>query len=345
VCPVQAIRMVKDEMDFEYAQIDETKCIRCGKCLKVCSEIAKPVLATTSKPAVYSCWNKDENTRLMSTSGGIFSALARAVIKAGGYVCGAVYNEQLLVEHRLTNRLEDIEKLRQSKYIQSNLKDVFPQIKTLLQKGEKVLFAGSPCQCAGLRKYLGAELENLILVDFICLGVNAPKAYKKYLQFLEEKYRSKIVSVQFKNKDFGWNTFHTKVVFEDGQIYYGPRKEDPFYKGFIGAHSLYFRESCYNCSFKGFPRMADISLGDFWGVSKKYDADKGTSVVMLNSAKAERLFEAVKPDIVAYKQSLKTAERGNPALHICKPMPGAYKQIKKDLQALNFGEFIAKYTK
>lgn|GEM_PF-809627 len=343
VCPVGAIEMVKDELGFEYSKINNEKCINCGKCLKVCSEIQKPENKNTENPKVFACWNKNEETRIMSTSGGIFSSVAKKIINNGGYVCGAVYNEDLLVEHIVTNKPEDIEKLRQSKYIQSNLKNVFPEIKELLNQNKTVLFVGTPCQVAGLNKYLNKPYENLLTMDFVCLGVNSPVAYKKYLEALEAKYNSKVISVQFKNKDFGWNKFHTKVVFENGEVYYGQRFEDPFYKGFIGIRSLYFRESCYNCSFKGFPRVADISLGDFWGVKKKYDEDKGTSVVMLNSKKGEKIFKSVKRELHFYKNKLENVKKGNPALYISKNMPPEYNQIKTDITQLSFDEFTNKY--
>ena len=328
VCPVDAIEMLKDEFGFEYSKINKDKCVNCGRCIKVCSEISKPVNENKIKPKVYACWNKDEQERFLSTSGGLFSAIAKQIIQNDGYVCGAVYNKELLVEHTITNKIEDIKYLRQSKYIQSDLREVFPSIKYLLDNKNKVLFIGTPCQCASLKKYLNKDYENLYLIDFICLGVNSPQAYKQYLKYLEGKYKSKIKSIQFKNKDFGWNTFHTKIVFENGQIYYGQRYEDLFYKGFIGKRSLFFRESCYNCSFKDFPRIADISLGDFWGVNKKYDNDKGTSIVMLNSKKGEYLFDLIKKNIVFYEENINNATPNNPAIYISKNIPSEYKKIK-----------------
>ena len=343
ICPVQAIEMIKDELGFEYAHINEDKCIRCGKCIRHCAEISKPVNMNRYEPKVYACWNKDPQTRLLSTSGGIFSAIATAIIKQGGYVCAAIYSKDNMVEHKISNRLEDIEKLRQSKYIQSNLGNVFPQMRDLLEQHKTVLFVGTPCQCASLKKYLNKEYPNLWLIDFICLGVNSPKAYQRYLSYLEKQYNSKVISVQFKNKDFGWNTFHTKIVFENGEVYYGQRYKDPFYKGFIGKRSLYFRESCYHCCFKDFPRFADISLGDFWGVKKKYDEDKGTSVVMKKKKKGEKLFNSTKHDIYFYRETFAHVKRGNPALYISKDMPVEYGSIKGTLNTMDFDKFINHY--
>ena len=343
ICPVSAIEMVKDELGFEYSKINKEKCMNCGKCIKVCPEINKAKNNNTNKPQIYACWNKDKETRIMSTSGGIFSALAKVIINKGGYVCGAIYNKNLLVEHYVTNKLEDIDKLRQSKYIQSDLKNVFIEIKDLLEKNKIVLFTGTPCQNAALKKYLSKDYKNLYTMDFICLGVNSPIAYKKYIEDLETKYKAKVISVQFKNKDFGWNIFHTKITFDNGEIYYGQKYEDPFYKCFIGKKSLFFRESCYNCSFKDFPRIADISVGDFWGVKKKFDADIGTSVVMLNSSKGLLLFKQIRQDISSYKENLKQVKNGNPALFISRNMPSEYKQIKNEISTLSFDALCKKY--
>ena len=344
VCPANAISMVKDDLGFEYSKIDEKKCIHCNKCIKVCPELIKPKNENFENPTVYAAWNKDSDIRYNSTSGGVFSAIAEEFIKNGGYVCGAVYNNDLLVEHIITNKLEDITKLRQSKYIQSNLKNVFPEIKKLLENNNKVMFVGTPCQCAGLVNYLDKKPEELLLVDFICLGVNSPVAYKKYLGFLENKYESKIKKVWFKNKDYGWNKFHTKIEFENGKVYYGRRDKDLFYKGFIGNKSIYFRESCYNCQFRHFPRVADITLGDFWGVEEKYNSDKGTSMVMLNTNQGEKIFKQINDKIICHKNTLETAIKGNPAFLISKQIPSEYEQIKQDINKMEFDEFILKHT-
>lgn len=345
ICPVNAIEMVKDEFGFEYSRINKEKCINCGKCIEVCPELNKPKNSNKKQPDVYAGWNKNEDVRLTSTSGGVFYEMAKSVIKSGGYVCGAVYAENHLVEHILTNSLEDIERLKQSKYIQSNLKNVYPEIQQLLKSDKTVLFVGTPCQVTGLKNYLGQDYQNLLLVDFICLGVNAPIAYLKYLEMLENKYNSKVKEVWFKNKDYGWNNFHTKITFENGEVFYGPRKDDFFLKGFIGVKSLYFRESCYNCSHRSFPRYSDITIGDFWGVNKSLDCDKGTSVIMSNSKKGDLLVKSIKSTLCLHRQSYKSAINGNLALFLSKRKPIEYNEIKKDLQNLDFESFIDKYIK
>ncbi len=343
ICPVNAIEMIKDEFGFEYSYINKDKCINCGKCLKVCPELNKPQTTNKIKPEVFAAWSKDINIRLTSTSGGIFSELAKTFIQNGGYVCGAVYNDELLVEHIVTNNIDDIERLKQSKYIQSNLKNVYPEIKTLLDSDKKVMFVGTPCQNTGLINFLGKKYDKLYLVDFICLGVNSPEAYKKYLNFLEQKYNSKVKKVWFKNKDFGWNNFHTKIEFENGESYFGSRNDDLFMKGFIGQKSLYLRESCYNCSHRTFPRYADITLADFWGVKKSLDNGQGTSLVLINSSKGRQLFKTVTGEIKSFPRPLKSIFKGNFALYVSKTKPYEYLQIKNDLKQMDFDKFIEKY--
>jgi acetyltransferase-like isoleucine patch superfamily enzyme/coenzyme F420-reducing hydrogenase beta subunit len=344
ICPVNAIEIIKDEMDFVRSKINWSKCIECNKCVKICPELTKHKNENFLKPITYLGWSKDENTRLTSTSGGIFSEIAKEFIRSGGYVAGAVYNEEHLVKHIITNKEEDIEKLKQSKYIQSDTQDIFLQIKSLLESGEKVLFVGAPCQVAGLKSFLNKKHERLITVDFICLGENSPEIYKKYLKMLEKQYDSKIQKVWFKNKTFGWNNFSTKIIFENGQEYIKNRNEDLFMKLFIGKN-LIFKESCYSCSFRDFPRQADISLADFWGVNKRYDNDKGTSIIWLNSKKGEKIFKLIKNNIFYKKRSLGETFKGNMAIFQSREKPANYNEIKKDVEKLDFLEFIDKYTK
>lgn len=343
ICPVNAIEMIKDEFGFEYSSINSEKCIKCGKCLKICPELNKPTTKNYENPEIWASWNKDKKIRLTSTSGGVFYELARAIIKNNGYVCGAIYNEKLLVEHIITNKFEDIDRLKQSKYIQSDLKNVYCEIKELLQDGKQVLFVGTPCQNTGLRNFLGKDYKNLFLIDFICLGVNAPNAYLKYLQYLEKNFKSKVKEVWFKNKDFGWKKFHTKITFENNEVFYGQRYEDLFLKGFIGSKSLYFRNSCYNCSHRTFPRYSDITIGDFWGVKKCFDNDKGTSIIMINSKKGKNLLKLIEQNLVMHKSNIKPALNHNQALFVSKRKPIEYNEIKENLNKLDFDDFINKY--
>ena len=203
ICPKKCISMKEDEEGFEYPRIDFEKCIQCGLCEKICPILNKQKKEKyTDKPSVYAAWSLDEEIRFNSTSGGVFSELAKAILEKNGYVCGARYNENNMIEHTVINKKEDLEKIRQSKYAQSSIGKVYIKIKELLEKDNFVLFCGTPCECAGLSNFLKKDYEKLYLCDFVCRGSNSPKVYKKFLEYLEKKYKSKIKKVWFKNKKY-----------------------------------------------------------------------------------------------------------------------------------------------
>ena len=307
ICPKQAISFKTDIEGFWYPQINESKCINCGLCEKACPviNIAQLKKNDFDKPAhTIAAVNKNMRVRWDSTSGGAYTALAEGMLEQGGYISGAVYNNDFSVSSIVTNNPDDLPRLRSSKYLQSNPADLYKNIKQLLQNGEKVLACGTPCQMAALRSFLRKDYENLIIVDIICRGVNSPKVYRAYLDSLEKKYNSKVVYVKAKNKELGWRNLTRKVTFENGQSYYGVFMDDDFRRGY--HTNVYCRPSCYNCLFKGFPRMADITIADYWGiekVDKNLDMNIGTSMMLLNSkrtlkslpkAVARRLFHLVK---------------------------------------------------
>lgn len=297
VCPKDAITFKTDIEGFWYPEVDIDKCIDCHLCEKACPNIHYEELKVNDykEPITYAAFNKSMRVRWNSTSGGAFSALADAVFDEGGYVGGAVYDEHFLVHGMLTNNREDLEKLRSSKYLQSSNEGFYKNVKSVLDKGEKVLVCGTPCQMAALRLYLRKDYPNLIIVDFICRGVNSPKIYRSYLDSLEKKYGSKVIKVKAKNKELGWRNLTRKVTFENGQSYYGVLMDDDFRRGY--HTNVFCRPSCYDCKFKGFPRMADITIGDYWGiekVDKNFDNDIGCSQVLINSKKGEAFFERAK---------------------------------------------------
>lgn len=343
VCPTGAISQIDDEYGFKYPLIDFDKCTNCGLCKKVCPEINRNYPDNYRKPNVYACWNKDEDIRLNSTSGGLFSQFAKFVIKNNGFVAGAIYDADFSVKHFVTDKIVDIERLRQSKYVQSNIGNVFSQIKQRLQNGEQGLFVGTPCQCAALRNFLGDKTDKIFIIDFICAGVNAPFIYKKYLTELEEEYNSKIKQVWFKNKTYGWNNFATKIIFENGKEYIKHFSNDLFMQGFMAGTSYYLRESCYSCSYKTIPRGSDVTLADFWGVDKNCDNEKGTSFVMINSRKGQELFENIKNDIFYYKKNLEQAYNNNLALLIDACKPSVYREFRADAKKLTLDELAKKY--
>lgn len=299
-CPHNCISMAVNETGFLYPAID-SKCDNCGECMAACPVNHRNDMPRNPKdPQVYAAWSIDDEIRLNSTSGGIFTELAKVILSQAGYVVGARFDKSNLVEHAIIDKLENIPILRRSKYIQSNTKDIFSQVKEIISTKKNVLFVGTPCQCAGMTGFLNKTYENLFLCDFICRGVNSPMIYQTYLMEVEARYGSLVKEVWFKNKANGWNRFGTKIVFENGQEYFGSRDEDPFMHGYIKKGlNLYMRPSCGQCEFKGVHRPVDITLGDFWGVNlqKNCDVEKGVSAVMVHTEKGARLFESLQRNI------------------------------------------------
>jgi coenzyme F420-reducing hydrogenase beta subunit len=330
------IKMMRDSRGFCCPEITDG-CNACGRCEKICPVINPPEKNTGTD--VFAAFTLDNDTRFSSTSGGIFSELAKAVIKNGGAVAGCAYDENFLAKHMLISDTADIEKLRQSKYMQSNTADIFISVKNAA-KSQTVLFCGTPCQCAAMKNF--SDNRNIILVDFICRGVNSPLVFKKYLSELEEDFGAKAIRVWFKNKDNGWNNFGTKIIFENGKEYFKSRDDDPFMYGYIKHNlNLYLRESCYNCEFKGINRVSDITLGDFWGV-RNIDDKNGVSAVKINSKKGEKLFEQIKPFIFFEERSVDDILPFNKCL--TESPPRSDKGFWEKLNYSNFSEIIAEIS-
>ena len=349
VCPKAAITFKTDIEGFWYPEVNKETCIDCGLCEKVCPIININDLKKNDypKPAhVFAAVNKNMRVRWNSTSGGAYTALAEAMLEQGGYVSGAIYNDGFTGVHNyISNNPEDLEKLRSSKYLQSNAEGIFREIKDLLVKGEKVLACGTPCQMTALRSFLRKDYDNLIIIDFICRGVNSPKVYRAYLDSLEKKFGSRVVYVKAKNKELGWRNLTRKVTFENGKSYYGIHMQDDFRRGY--HTNVYCRPSCYDCQFKDFPRISDITIADYWGiekVDKNLDMNIGTSMILLNSNKGIAFFESVKEKLEYRETSFESILGGNIALKkSIEPAKIDRNAFFKDLDENDFDYVTQKY--
>lgn len=317
ICAHSAISFKTDHEGFWYPEVDKDKCVDCGLCEKVCPVIqpARNVIRY-EVPIVYAAYAKDEEIRLDSTSGGLHSMFAQLFYAKNGFVGGAIYQDNHLVKHIVSSDPAKLKEIRSSKYLQSNMEGQYKEVKRLLIEGKDVLYCGCPCQIQALHKFLRKDFENLTTCDFICRGVNSPKVFLKYMEMLEKEYGAKATKIKFKNKKWGWHNFSLRVNFANGKEYCKDRWHDLFFIGYLLAGN-FTRPSCYNCHFKGFPQKADITLADFWGIENldiKMDQDKGTSLVMINSEKGKRLFNAIKDKIIFKEFTLEEAKKGNPAL-------------------------------
>lgn len=345
-CAHNAISLQTDIEGFWYPVIDKEKCIDCGLCEKVCPIIHKAKPERYSVPKVFAAYNKNEEVRIDSTSGGLHSALADVMYEKGTYVCGAVYNDDHTVSHVVSPDKKLLPKIRSSKYLQSSMLGQYKEIRTLLRKGEKVFYCGTPCQVHALYNFLGKDYPELTTCDFICRGVNSPKVFLKYMDMLEKRYGAKAKAIKFKNKKWGWHNFSMRVDFENGKQYCEDRWHDLFFIGYLQCGN-FSRPSCYECQFKGFPQKSDITLADFWGIEKidpSMDQDKGTSLVMINSDKGMELFNAAKEQLAWKEFTIEDARNGNPAMDSSlKPAAKNRDAFFKALDEMPFDKVAAKF--
>lgn len=345
ICPKQCITMKTDNEGFWYPKIDKNKCINCNLCEKVCP-IINPVKRVDSKKIACASMNKDEQVRMKSSSGGIFSILAEYIIKNNGVVYGAGFDEDFNIKHKRILYSTDLDLLRGSKYVQSSIGDIYKQVKNDLENNNPVLFTGTPCQVEGLRSYLRKEYVNLITMDFICHGVPSPLVWEKYLKKMKKSKQENIKNIYFRNKDIGWKLFSLKIIF-DKRIYSNDLNNDLFMKGFL--QDVYLRPSCYNCKFKKINRISDITVADFWGIENilpKMDDDKGTSLVVIHSEKGKQLFDKLSEKMILNEVNLNEAIKYNPSM----VRSVKYNEKRNSFFAeLNTGEelidLIRKYTK
>lgn len=339
ICPNNCLNMTQDNEGFLYPKIDMNRCNKCGKCALTCPIINNKNSSNFIMPKVYAAWSLDDQIRMESSSGGIFTELAQNILAMDGYVIGARYNTKHLVEHDIVKNEEGLALLRKSKYVQSKIGLIFREIKNLLDQDKQVMFVGTPCQTAGLRNFLNRKYEKLLICDLVCHGVNSPIVYLKYLEELESEYKSKVKSINFRDKINSWKDFGTRIIFENKQEYYKDQYNELFFRGFI--KNLYLRPSCYDCKFKTFPRDADISLADFWGIEKTYkdlDTKKGVSLIMIHSERGQEYFNKLDGLIFKIESDIQKALPSNPCIIYASNVSSGKRQAF--FSALNDGEKI-----
>lgn len=289
------------------------------------------------QPKVYAVKHKDEATRAASRSGVIFTALSDLVLSNGGVVYGCVLTDDFDAVHTRADNAEERNRMRGSKYIQSKLGDTFKSVKTDLNAKRSVLFSGTSCQVAGLKKYIGKEYDNLFCVDIVCHGVPSKKIWKAYLRWQEQKMHSKVASVDFRNKkDFGWHDHVETLCFENGKSTSSRVFKELFY-----GHTV-LRPSCYECPYKSAIHPGDITIADYWGIEKaapEFDDNKGVSLVLVNNEDGEKIFEKVKKRMI-WKQT-KLEDSMQPPLKAPFPKPQNREQFWRDFQNRPF-EYVAK---
>ena len=291
-CPKNAIEISYDEEGFVYPKVNDELCISCGICSATCRFSNKEnVINSFSLENIYAAKNKDDSIRKRSASGGMFSYISDIVLERQGVIYGCILTKQNEAMHIRATKHDQRDLMCGSKYVQSNMEDVYRRVEADLETGRMVLFTGTPCQLGGLRGYLRKTYSELYLCDIICHGVPSPKIYKEYIAILEQKYHSSVDIMMFRDKSKGWiNQFWT-VVFQNKHKISNTRLILMFKKLFYNHYII--RPSCHNCVYSNMNRISDITIGDFWGI-REFDIDMydslGVSLVILNSKKGKELF-------------------------------------------------------
>lgn len=289
ICNIKAIKMIPNSEGFLYPYVDNAKCVKCTKCINICPVLNDDLNRNTVDNRAYAVKNKNQEIRSKSSSGGAFYALASNVINSGGVIYGAIFDDEFNVVHKRAIDLVEMKKMLGSKYVQSDLSNIFQDVKKDLKLGYEVLFSGTPCQINGLKKFLCVNYDNLITVEIICHGVPSPKVWKLYVKYFEKK-NGKIKSIFFRDESNSWEKYSLRIEFFNRKKYIKSTDNDLYMRGFLS--NLYLRPSCSVCHFKDKYRAADFTIADFWGIKyvlpKIYDGN-GISLVLTHSKKAYEL--------------------------------------------------------
>ena len=339
ICAHDAITMKPDVLGFLYPEVDKDKCVDCGLCEKVCAfNDNYDTSLNLDKPLAYGVRHKDMNEVETSRSGAAFIAISDYILEQGGVVYGAGYTDHFRVVHKRATTKEERDEFKGSKYVQSDMTGVFRQVKQDLRDGLTVLFSGTPCQTSGLNSYVGKRLrENLFLVDIVCHGVPSPYIWRDYIAYLEKKQGSPIVWVNFRDKQkYGWAAHHETFKFKTG----GKMSFTYlFYKHII------LRKSCEKCHFTNLHRPSDITIADFWGWQKTdpniNSDDKGVSLVLINTEKGRKLFDASKDRMNTVQADIQNCLQPN-MQHPTK-IDRKRNEFERDYQAKGFNFVYKKY--
>lgn len=294
VCPQNAISWEADYEGFQYPVVEESKCVNCGLCMKTCPiQRGNQQQKTT---AFYAVKHLHEEIRENSSSGGTFSAMAQMVLEHNGVIYGAAFDKDFGVKH-IRAADQSWTEMRSSKYVQSDMGDVFCQVKADLKDGREVLFTGTPCQVDGLKNFLkGMDTSKLITADLICHGVPSPGVWKDYLSFVTDNCTDIISKVNFRNKNgCGWHNSTIKIESNDGAILVNESQAQALFFKLFFCHMI-IRPSCFSCRYANLNRVGDITIGDYWNIEKYHpelDDDRGTSLVMANTSKGQAFLQSL----------------------------------------------------
>ena len=346
-CPKNAITMEENEEGFLYPKIDKKKCIECGICVKVCSQLSYTVEKKENYPIAYACYNKKDDELIKSSSGGVFSAIANYVLEKKGFIIGAAFDENLVLKHICVNTKKDLEKLRGSKYLQSNINYMYKVAEEKLKDGNIVFFTGTSCQIAGLKTYLMKDYDNLITADILCHGVPNQKIFSKYIEYIEDKYNSKVKNYLFRTKEQnGWGEYIAKIELNNGKIKFKNSVIDQYYNAFLACNT--YRESCYKCKYTSINRVSDISMADYWvvwSIHPKIKKKKGISLMLVNTEKGKKIIECISEKMECIETNLDKAVQKNMNLKKPTSRPKERDKIYRGINEKSARRFIKENLK
>lgn len=346
ICPKDCITMKQAETGFFIPEISQSMCINCGQCEKACPVIHMPEVSIET--AAYAIKNRNEEVRIESTSGGVFSLLAEYVMERGGAVLGAAYDSDFIVCHIAVFDKEELSFLQGAKYVQSKIGTCFEEIRKELDAGYPILFSGTPCQCMGLKSYLRKEYDNLVTADIVCHGVPSPKVWRTYIDYRSQKENNGIrpIKINMRSKVSGWSRYGYSTEFDygNGKTSCIHNSQDLFMKAFIS--NICLRNSCSNCKAKGVERCTDFTLGDYWGIwnqHPEFDDNKGTSIVLVHSQKGREILNQLSDKLECLEVDIEDAYRENKSLIDSSPAHPNRDEFLSQVTADNFEDLVRKY--
>lgn len=345
ICPVSAIKMKRDEEGFSFPHIDLKKCIQCHQCVNVCPfNQEKYDEMKYSNLKCYAVKHKNNSIRKSSTSGGVFTALSDFVLEKKGNIYGAGFDENMKIIHKKATNANERDEFKGSKYVQSDLTNIFNDIKKQLLENKYVLFTGTPCQIAGLRSFLNnINTDKLILCDIVCHGVPSPKVWEEHVKLIEKKYNAKLIDYKFRDKSCGWKNHLEKLVLSsnksDSQSIFSQRLKRLFYR------NITLRLACHKCYYSNVDRVSDITIADFWKGEKHYpdffDND-GISLVLINNPKGNEIFSNISDKIDYIETDIQHGLQDN-LVFATKPDPER-QNFFEDLNNKGYKKTLYKYS-
>ena len=344
ICPKKCITMAADAEGFLYPEVNRQNCINCNLCVKSCPVCSDN--AGNTDNIAYAAYCKNEECRIKSSSGGIFTQIAEEILKMGGVVFGAAFDADWTVHHIAVDTCDGLEQLRGSKYLQSRTEDTFQEVKKNLEQGRTVLYSGTPCEIEGLKSYLGKEYDALYTQDLICHGSPSPKLWKKYLAYQEKKNNAKVQEVSFRHKKYGWGNYCLFLGFSNGVKLFDRAAKNWYMQMFV--QDLCLRPSCYQCAFKKMNRASDLTLADFWGgdeICPELSDDKGLSLVLVHSQKGKDLLNRIKDKVVCKRVDAQQALASNPSIIQSVPKPFMRDDFMEHLDTVEIDQLAKLYLR